>query len=102
MGRSLEQDVADVMVWLDHAAAQGLLRLLVQEDRAGAFARLRQIAPDLDPGRAEEPAFFARLLDDLEQRVAPEDDLFDLETREMPNLERFAREPATEEGPHRR
>jgi hypothetical protein len=102
MPRSVTQDVADLVVWLDHDATMTVLRLLLRDERAAAFAHLRRIAPDLDEALAGDPAFYERLLDELEQRVSPDDEQDDLETREIPDLSRFAREQETEEKPRRR
>lgn len=102
MARTLSQEVADVVAWLDHAATADLLRLLVRGEHAGVQARLRQVAPDLDPAVAGAPEFLERLLDELELRVAGSDDPEDLETREIPDYTRFALDPPTEDKPRRR
>ncbi len=93
--------VADVVVWLDHATTMEILRLLLQNEPARAFARLLQVAPDLDPDLARDSEFLERLLDELELRVSPSDDPDDLETREVPDYTRFAREQPTDEKPRR-
>lgn len=102
MPRSFSQEVADVVAWLDHAATAELLRLLLKGETPEAVARLRRVAPELEVEVATDPAFLELLVDELELRVAGSDDPEDLETREIPDYSRFAREQPTDEAPPRR
>lgn len=88
----IRQDVVDALVWLDMARVQALLQVLVKGSPETWQAAVDRLVPDLR-GEADlsDPAWHEALLEELEQRVAGEDDDSDLQdTVEVPNLARFA------------
>jgi len=89
----IERDVADALVWLDLEGARTLLRSLIRDDLATQQRTLRRLVPDL-VGVADltDDRWMDALLEELELRVAPEDDddPDSVATREVPNLARFA------------
>jgi len=91
----IQRDVQDALVWLDLVGARALMRSLLRDDPARQEATLRRLVPDL-VGVADlsDPRWVDALLEELELRVAPdedgEEDPDSIATREVPNLARFA------------
>jgi len=87
----IRRDVIDALVWLDLAHVQALMFALVKGAPSSWQGAVERLVPDLR-GEADmtDPRWREAMLDELEIRLAGVEPEVDLDTREVPNLARFA------------
>lgn len=90
--RDVGRDVASAMVWLEDEQVQELAALVDAGDWGAVEDVLRAAIPELGEARLGEARWRTALREELMLRVSPpaDDEQDDLETREMPDLTRFA------------